>query len=48
VPVILLTGVLFDPEVVRDTISKKVSCYIEKTATLSRILEEVQRLVGPP
>jgi CheY-like chemotaxis protein len=48
VPVILLTGVLFDPEVVRDTISKKVSCYIEKTAPLSRILEEVQRLVGPP
>jgi CheY-like chemotaxis protein len=47
VPVILLTGVLFDPEVVRDTISKKVSCYIEKTAPLTRILDEVQRLIGP-
>lgn len=48
VPVILLTGVLFDPEVVRDTISKKVSCYIEKTAPLTKIALEIQRLVGPP
>jgi CheY-like chemotaxis protein len=48
VPAILLTGVLFDPEVVRDNISKKVSCYIDKTAPLTRILEEIQRLIGGP
>lgn len=47
-PAILLTGVLFDPEVVRDNISKKVSCYIEKTAPLSKILGEIQRFIGPP
>lgn len=45
-PVILLTGVLFDPEVVRDTISKKVACYLEKTAPLKRIMQEVERFVG--
>ena len=44
-PMMLLTGVLFDPEVVRDTLSTKVSCYLEKTAPLSRVLENVQRLL---
>jgi CheY-like chemotaxis protein len=43
-PMILLTGVLFDPKVVREVLHKKVSSYIEKTAPLSRILEEVRRL----
>jgi CheY-like chemotaxis protein len=45
-PVILLTGVLFDPKVARDVLSKKVSCYLPKTSPLSRILSEVQRLLG--
>ena len=45
-PVILLTGVSFDPEVVRDVLSTKVACYLEKSSTLARILEEVQRLLG--
>jgi DNA-binding NtrC family response regulator len=45
-PVILLTGMIFDPEVVRDTISKKVSCYLEKTSSLQRVTTEVQRLLG--
>ena len=45
-PVILLTGVLFDAETVRDTLSKKVSSYLYKTTPLARILEEVQRLIG--
>jgi CheY-like chemotaxis protein len=45
-PMMLLTGVLFDPKVVRETLKKKVSCYVEKTAPLSRILEAVQGLVG--
>ncbi len=45
-PMMLLTGVLFDPMVVRQTLKKKVSCYVEKTAPLSRILEAVRGLVG--
>jgi DNA-binding NtrC family response regulator len=45
-PVILLTGMIFDAEVVRDTISKKVSCYLEKTSSLQRVTTEVQRLLG--
>lgn len=47
-PVILLTGVFFDPAVFRDTLSKKVSGYVYKTAALSEILGEVQRLIGAP
>jgi DNA-binding NtrC family response regulator len=45
-PVILLTGMIFDKDVIRDTISKKVSAYIEKTASLQRVTQEVQRLLG--
>jgi CheY-like chemotaxis protein len=47
VPMMLLTGVLFDPKVVRETLQKKVSCYVEKTAPLSKILEAVRALIGP-
>lgn len=46
VPLILLTGVLFDHEVVERTLSRKVNCYIEKTAPLSHILAEIKRLAG--
>lgn len=45
-PIILLTGVLFDPQVVRETLSKKITCYFQKTTPLTRILEEVRRLIG--
>jgi DNA-binding NtrC family response regulator len=45
-PMMLLTGVFFDPKVVRDTLSTKVASYIQKSAPLSRIVEEVQRLIG--
>jgi two-component system phosphate regulon response regulator OmpR len=45
-PMMLLTGVLFDPKVVRDTLSKKVSCYLDKTASLAQILTEVRRLLA--
>jgi len=45
-PMMLLTGVLFDSKVVRENLAKKVECYIEKTAPLTHILEEVQRIVG--
>ena len=47
-PVILLTGVLFEPEVVRDVLSKKVACYLEKTSSLARILETVRELLRHP
>lgn len=45
VPVILLTGVLFDPQVVRENLSKKVSCYLEKTSSLSKITDTIKRLL---
>jgi len=45
-PVILLTGMIFDAETVRNTISKKVSCYLEKTSSLQRVTQEAQRLLG--
>jgi CheY-like chemotaxis protein len=45
VPVILLTGVLFDPQVVRENLSKKVSCYLEKTSSLAEIKAAVVRLL---
>ena len=45
-PIMLLTGVLFDPQVVRETLSKKITCYFQKTTPLTRILEEVRRLIG--
>jgi DNA-binding NtrC family response regulator len=45
-PVILLTGMIFDAETVRDTINKRVSVYLDKTSTLQRVTHEVQRLLG--
>ena len=44
-PVLLLTGVLFDPQVFHDTLSKKVSAYLMKTSSLSRIKTEIERLL---
>lgn len=48
VPVILLTGVLFDPSAVNEVLLSKVSCYMEKTSSLAKILKEVQRLAPLP
>jgi DNA-binding NtrC family response regulator len=45
-PVLLLTGALFDRNAVRETIEKKVSRYLDKTASLSTIVSEIQRLLG--
>lgn len=42
-PVILLTGVLFDADVVRDSLSKLVTSYLAKTTPLAKILDEVRR-----
>ena len=46
VPVLLLTGVMFDPQVFRETLSKKVSSYLLKTSPLARVKEEVERLLA--
>lgn len=45
VPVLLLTGVLFDRVVLQASVGGKIAGYIEKTAPLAQILAEVQRLV---
>ncbi len=45
-PVILLTGVLFDAQVFRETLSKKVSAYLMKTTPLAKIKAEVERLLA--
>ena len=48
VPLILLTGVLFEQDVVERTLKGKINCYIEKTAPLSRVLGEIKRLTDAP
>jgi len=45
-PVILLTGVLIDPQVAEETVGTKVAAYIEKTASLTKLVAEVKRLIG--
>ncbi len=42
VPIILLTGMLFDPDVIRGTVGEKIACYVEKTAPLEHILQQVK------
>ena len=48
IPILLLTGAVFDRTVVRDTIEKKVSRYLDKTASLNTIVTEIQKLLGDP
>lgn len=45
-PVILLTGVLFDTQVVEDNLKLKISSYVSKTAPLQSLLLEIRRLIG--
>lgn len=45
-PIILLTGVLFDPEVIRGPVGEKIVAYVEKTEPLERVLQEVKRHLG--
>ncbi len=45
-PVILLTGMLFDPNVVEKSLSKRVSGYISKTSPLKDLVQEVRRHIG--
>lgn len=46
VPVLLLTGVLFDAAVVQAALGGKISAYLHKTSPLSKIVAEIQRLLG--
>ncbi len=45
IPILLLTGAFFDRDLVRDTIEKRVSRYLDKTTSLSTIVAEVERLL---
>jgi DNA-binding NtrC family response regulator len=45
-PVILLTGVLFDPVVAHSVLKDKVACYLNKTTSLAQVLEAVRRLLA--
>jgi len=45
-PVILLTGVLFDPQVAQEILRRNVSCYLEKTVPLAKIVETVRTLLA--
>jgi two-component system OmpR family response regulator len=46
VPVILLTGMLFDSKVVEQSIKTKVSAYVPKTNPLSELTKVVRELLG--
>jgi DNA-binding response OmpR family regulator len=48
VPIMLLTGAVFDRVVVRDIIEKKVQRYLDKTASLNTIVTEIEKLLGDP
>jgi len=45
-PVILLTGVMFDPVLIEKTLAGKIVCYIEKTTSLQEILAKVRQHLG--
>ncbi len=46
VPVILLTGVLFDTQAVEENLKWKIAAYVSKTAPLQILLQEIRRLIG--
>lgn len=45
-PAILLTGVLFDAQVVEENLKWKISAYVSKTAPLQVLLQEIKAHVG--
>lgn len=45
-PIVLLTGVLFDPVVAQRLREQKIAAYVEKTAPLERILQEVRQALA--
>ena len=48
IPLMLLTGAVFGKGAVREVIEKKVASYLDKTASLSQIVDEIHRLIGDP
>jgi DNA-binding NtrC family response regulator len=44
-PIILLTGVLFDPEIVKGPVWEKIAAYVEKTSSLEQIVQAVRRQI---
>ena len=48
IPLMLLTGAVFGKGAVREVIETKVNSYLDKTASLSQILDEIHRLIGDP
>lgn len=45
-PAILLTGVLFDAQVVEENLKWKISAYVSKTAPLQVLLQEIRQHLG--
>jgi len=46
VPIILLTGVLIDPRVARQSLANKVDAYLQKTLPLQKLSDEIDRLLN--
>jgi DNA-binding response OmpR family regulator len=46
VPILLLTGLIFDAEVIHEISGTKVSSYLPKTCKLATLCDEVRRLLG--
>jgi two-component system response regulator GlrR len=47
-PILLLTGQVFDAEVIEKLSGKKVTSYLPKTSPLDTLCNEVRRLFGEP
>jgi DNA-binding response OmpR family regulator len=45
IPILLLTGALFDRNAVRDTFETRVDRYLDKTTSLSTIVSEIELLL---
>jgi len=45
-PILLLTGLIFDTRVSRDLSTKMISSYLPKTSKLGKISAEIHRLLG--
>ena len=45
-PILLLTGVVFDAKVIQELSGKRVSSYLSKTAKLETLCAEIRRLLG--
>ncbi len=47
IPIILLTGVLFDQEVAKGPSWNKIAAYLQKTSTLEKIVQTVKQHLPP-